>query len=306
MEEEHQITSTVTATAVSDFVSRRMNEDARNEAVSEHIKRLSAYETATDPDSAKIAGDTQKDDIAFAALSTARALVTATAGWAIDHVIGRALKDQEFVAIRLSDDAKRSEAIARKSEANLLDHEIAGARIHSEAELDPIVARKILLNLLIADCAGFPAVITRMAVEALRALPFNEVLPIFEPAKGARKRRFRELELQLRAVTHVEYRAARLKKEGKREKGKAVDEVAHAYNVDRVTLLKWKERTRLGLGEWRFSQAVYLAKFWANHIDLTDFPPARYDRADRRWFFDPMGLKHDAESYNKSLKRAKK
>ena len=176
----------LTNTNVSGAIARRLDEETRNKKNSKIVEELSRLELATDP--AKGYKTTHhKDDIAYFALRLAESLVAVTAGWAIDHVIGRAMKEQEFLSYALRPDKSDDEITRQKNEANLHRNEIDGRSIYEVETLDPLVARSILLNLLIANPAGFPPCLTRVSIEALRALNFEEVLPIFEPAVGAVK-----------------------------------------------------------------------------------------------------------------------
>ena len=206
----------------------------------------------------------------------------------------------------LGADANAPDAISQTTEANLHDHELAGTQIHFEDELNPMIARQVLLNLMIADPVGFPPIINRMTVAALRALPLEEVLPIFEPTTGARKRRYTELQLQLKAVSHVEYRAARYKKEKNGTKTKAIEEVARAYNVSAAAIRLWERRTRQQFGEIKFSIAIYTARLWANQVDLSDIDPVSYNQGNMKDLFDPLSLEYDAKKYSEAIDRRDK
>ena len=88
------------------------------------------------------------------------------------------------------------------------EHERAGAAASRKPISDPIVARRLLINLLYANPGGFDPAIQDAAVEALRSLYYGETLPLLDPERRNKKRGYRELRLQLRALGFVEYRVA--------------------------------------------------------------------------------------------------
>jgi hypothetical protein len=227
---------------------------------SPHFKRASAYlaelaelESATEPSGgAKTARG--KDKKAIRALEIARRLVQGVAGWAIDHQVGLALQLRSPVRQTAEPLPHRKYLSAELAKVDRHDHEIAGATLPA-AGVSAAVARRALLNLLDANPGAFNAVITHPARHALRALDYNEVLPIFEPLKNKRKVSWSKLQKQRMAVLFVEHRVSRGMK-----RYVAVEKVANAFNVSTDTVRSWKPRLRREFGPLEMESSMAYAR----------------------------------------------
>jgi hypothetical protein len=149
-------------------------------------------------------------------------------------------------------------------------------------------ARTLLFNLLHANPGAFPDRFQSTVMEALKALEFGEVLPLFEPdpAGKYRKVRYQEMQLQLWALALVEYRWA---KWGRTAKLRAQNEVAEEYEVGTRTLREWQIPLRKELGRIMVDGVIGRARSCGDH--------AKKDKAFR--------LEHGDEIYGeKTLERA--
>jgi hypothetical protein len=196
----------------------------------------------------------QKDMRAFTALECAGELVDAMAGWAIDHTVGLALNGRQWVPLQPPAVQLHPEYVASRAAVDDHVHEKNGGAQRSFKNLDPVVCRKIFLGLLKSNPGGFPVEIQEMMVEALEALEYSETLPILRPAESDRKRKLRELRLQLKAVVFVEYRVAR-----GMTKYKAQDAVGEAYGQSGTTVRLWEARLRTELGQLEVSRNIAFA-----------------------------------------------
>ena len=184
-----------------------------------------------------------KDSKAFMALRFASELVETLAGWAIDHQVGLAMEGREFASVAPHDAPDLPEYVEARTAADDHRHELAGRPLRearrASDQMEPDVARQALLNLLLPNPGGFPNCLTQMVSEALRALDYNESLPILKPRAAGRKVSFRTEQLQLKAICIVAYQVARGSK-----KVVALQKVGDALAVDPGTLIKWEQRLR--------------------------------------------------------------
>lgn len=215
---------------------------------------LDAYEELSRPSGGKATAN-EKDMRAFSALGCAGELVDDLAGWAIDHTVGLALNGRRWVPLQPSGVKSHPEYLAEREAVDDHIHEKTGGAQTAYETLDPVMCRRIFLGLLQANPGGFPAEIQEMMVEALEALDFGETLPILQPAVTDRKRKFRELRLQLRAVEFVEFRHAT-----GMTKSAARDRVGLAYGQAATTVRLWEGRLRTELGELEVSRNIAFAQ----------------------------------------------
>jgi hypothetical protein len=194
-----------------------------------------------------------KDKKAQLALELAGRLVSAVAGWAVDHQLGLAHKGLAPVYQTKEPSPQKRYLAAQLAKVDKHDHEIAGATL--PPRLSPTVARRALLNLLDADPGAFTPRLTIPVRRALRALDYNEVLPIFQPLKAKRKVSLSKLGKQKMAVLFVEHRVARGMK-----RSDAIDVVAKAFQVGDETLRSWKIRLRKEFGPLEMESSIAEAK----------------------------------------------
>jgi hypothetical protein len=147
------------------------------------------------------------------ALRFARELVETLAGWAIDHQVGLAMEGREFASVAPHDAPDLPEYVEARTAADDHRHELAGRPLRearwASDQMEPDVTRQALLNLQLPNPGGFPNCLTQMVSEALRALDYNESLPILKPRAAGRKVSFRTEQLQLKAICIVAYQVAR-------------------------------------------------------------------------------------------------
>jgi hypothetical protein len=227
------------------------NQSERDKYVATLIHRLHALERKTDPGKGPRSARA-KSEAALDALEIAGTLVNALAGWALDHQAGLALKDLEFVQLRVPGTAERLNYRNSRSTDDDHRHEWIGRNwvgretdpIEPFEPIEPIVARKWLMNLVSANPGIFNLQLTWMTLWALKACDYGEILPMLSATKKGRKVNWTILQLQLRAVEAVKSREARGVK-----KFKAQQEVAEAFGVSVDTVRSWEMRLRDELGQ---------------------------------------------------------
>jgi hypothetical protein len=221
------------------------------------VEQLDAYEERSQPSVGQATAN-EKDMKAFSALECAGELVDDLAGWAIDHTVGLALNGRRWVPLQPSGVKSHPEYLAEREAVDDHIHEKTGGAQTSYRKLDPAMCRKIFLGLLQPNPGGFPEEIHAMMVEALEALDFGETLSILKPAENARKRKWRELRLQLKAIVFVEFRKAMgMTKEAARER------VGQAYGQSATTVRLWVGRLRTELSGLEVSRNIEFAKIRA-------------------------------------------
>jgi hypothetical protein len=261
----------VTPTSTADEQSRAQIDEPY---VSYRLKRLDELEKQTRP----IGGPTSakgKDMAAFEALACAGELTSHLVGWAIAHQFGLAAKGLQHVQEQSPGTKEYQLSLQQQSVVDSHEHEKVGAweprtldRAGSGKTLDPVFARKCFANLLRANPGGWPDWFCEQTLEAIEALEYGEVRPMFCPVSAGRKRDYTLLTLQLRAVAMVAFRrcAYSMTKED------AVDEVAVGLNVSPDTLKSWELRLRKDLGRLRVADVVSVAEFHASCVasDITE------------------------------------
>jgi hypothetical protein len=220
--------------------------------VSALLVKLRELEHRSNPLAGQSAED--KDIYAHQALTLAGLIVMATAGWAIDHQYGLALEGLMFVPLAPPELAKSAKYRAEKKRVDDHTHESRGAKARRSV-VDPAVARRALINVLLPNSNGLSEVVREMALEALFSLEYGEVLPILAPTKGNKKLKYRELQLQLKAVAFVAYRDGL-----GMDKGVAQEFVAGAYGQSKSTLHTWEQRLPEQIGEIEVVHAISIAE----------------------------------------------
>lgn len=198
-----------------------------------------------------------KDLRAFQALDIAGRLVTALAGWAIDHQVGLASENLSFVPLGPSQTRDLPEYQEARRIVDSHAYELTGRQIAES--LDPIdadLARKIAINLLHSNAGAMPSQVAQRLSDALRALNMNDIQPILQTKPLGRKVTFEEQQLQMRAVCFWKFRHAT----SVFSAASAQTVVAEAYGVSPEALRTWEKRLRLDLGQLRVSREVGFAK----------------------------------------------
>lgn len=210
-----------------------------------------------------------KDLAAFQALKFAGQLVEYLAGWAIDHEVGLAIENMQFVHLQPTQTREHPQHLAERQQVDSHEHERAAGALHlnSDQESDPFIARRLLLNMLRPNAGAFPGWLQSGVMEALQALEYGEVKPIFEAVKGGHKRGLTELNLQLRAVAMVAYR-----RELGMTREKALQAVSEGLGgVSPNTILSWMGRLRSEFGDLRVKEAIAYAEnqaSWINNANI--------------------------------------
>lgn len=242
----------------------RLDDEGRQNYAAYLLQQLAQLERDTHPSCGSVTAS-EKDTLAFLALETAGHLVQAVAGWAIDHQYGMAMRGLSFVPGQPSGTKLHPEYLEQKRAVDDHRHEKEGAALRYADVVDPLVARTLLRELLRANPGAFPFAIQLMSMEALKALELGEVFPIFEPNGRNRKRGYRELNLQLRAIGFVEYRAG-----FGMTKFRAQEIVAEKYGVEFETVKGWERRLKESLGGLEVARTVSFARNAASHFGRND------------------------------------
>jgi hypothetical protein len=242
---------------------RALSAEERDRGVLALLKRLFELEQHTSPAGGEktVIG---KDAHASEALAIAGLLVQAVAGWALNHQYGLALQGLDPAPPQPAKTGKRggdqeeranSEYVKKRALVDSHEHERAGAAASRKPISDPVVARRLLINLLSANPGGFDPAIQEAAVEALRELRYGETLPLLRPERWYKKRGYRELRLQLRALGFVEYKVALGD-----ARNAAQDAVSDAFGVSSDTLRTWEKRLPAEFGHLELEHARSLAR----------------------------------------------
>lgn len=181
------------------------------------IRRLLELGYETDPHG----GDhclENKDYRSCDALVTAGELIGPLIQWAVNHQAG--------VVLNGTDGAP---------DANDHRHEQDGA---SYDYSDPVINRRILARLLGALAPALPCQLIFQATDALSALDYGEVQPLFEPVvTGLEGPAYTLAMLRLQAVGYVEFRRGR-----KENRSDALWHVADAYGCSDDAIDTWERR----------------------------------------------------------------
>lgn len=233
--------------------------------IAELIAELAALEIATRPqDGVRTAEG--KDRNAVKALTLANQLVRAVAGWAVDHQMGLALLGQ---ASGPDVPPEMSQHSLHKAVLKIVDqhqHEISGAQGFTKS-VSPMTARQTLSNFLQTNPGAFPFKMAAEAIDALTALDYNEVRPIFQPLKGRRKIGLPELYGQLTALFWLSHYV-----DGRGfKKFEALSRVADAFGISTATLRSWEQRVPKELGALKVKIHLENASFvnldYEDHFD---------------------------------------
>jgi hypothetical protein len=192
------------------------------------------------------------------ALSLARQLVAAVAGWAIDHQVGLAFHELENLPPQiggLNSPAKREYA-SRKAKVDQHEHERDGALIDFDQD-DSLFARRCLRFLLQQNQAGLPPWLSEMTLSGLQALDYgDETPPMFERNTNGRKNSEQIREYQLRALAFIEYRKEALGLTKTVSEG----DIADALDVKVDTIKGWRKDLPKVFGAYKVGMWLAEAK----------------------------------------------
>jgi hypothetical protein len=210
------------------------------------LRELEAFSTSSNEHSAP-----GKDEAATEAISLLAYLADLTAGWAIRHKVGLAKAGLTNIPAVLPE-ARTPEYMELVDTVDDPSHEMVGA---ADDRLSDRSIRLVLFNLIKSGSRSFPSDSAQRILDALEALEYGEVLPLFARNLAGRKRSFSELRLQLYGICCVEYSVTL----GNR-KFMAQQSVAEAYGVASSTLRGWELSLRKEWKNHRVANLVSRAK----------------------------------------------
>jgi hypothetical protein len=273
--------------------------------VSRLLKRLEELERMTRPMSGPSSAK-GKDMAAFEALECAGELTARLAGWAMAHQFGLAAKCLKHVERRSSDEKNYQLHLQEQELVDSHEHEKVGAWEPGTCEpnvSDKKFTRRCLVNLLRSNSGGWPEWFCEQVLEAVEALEYGEVRPIFSPVSASRKRDYTLLNLQLSALAMIAFRcrAYAMKKEN------ALNEVGAALNVSPHTLKSWKGRLQKEFGRLRIGDVISEAEFHGSCVkkDLEEGRLAGqvYDVSHHDALYDARALAELGEQYKAALRK---
>jgi hypothetical protein len=218
------------------------------------IKRLEELEENTRP-SAGAKTERGKDRAAFVALQTAGQLVDALAGWALNHQIGLALANLEFLPLGASSLRTHPEYVATRVQVDSHRHEREGGAVFSGIKperLGTAEKRRALRNLCHANSGGFERLLAHELHEGLEALEWGRSTPLLQPVKSRLHGGLPEMECQLGALAFVHYYR------GRRER-KALESAAAEFGVSKETIRSWEKRLPKELGALQVARHLKFA-----------------------------------------------
>lgn len=221
-------------TLINDLLSLRLESDMAKGAATERGKDLRAFE----------------------ALQVAGELVSALAGWAVNHNVGLAVEALSFYPLQPTQIRKLPEHQAAQDNVDSHRHETTGRRVAERLEeITPDLARRIAINLVGANSGAMPQIVAEMLGTALRAIDIGDYEPILEsPAKG-RKVSFAEQQLQLQAICFWKFRHST----GVFGAGESRSIVANSFGVSADAVSTWEKRLRDELGTLEVSRNIAFA-----------------------------------------------
>lgn len=272
-----------------------------NPDVSRLLKRLDELEKMSRPMNG-LASAKGKDLAASEALRCAGELTIRLAGWAIAHQFGLAAKGLEPVQEPLFKAPTNQSFLERQLPVDSHEHERVGA--WERRDVDHEYTRKSLWNLVRSNSGGWPDWFQEIILEAVKALEYGEVRPVFAPVAAGLKRDYTMLNLQLRAISMVNFRRGAY---GKTEEA-ALAEVGDVLGANSQTLKSWRRRLQKSLGQSRVDEVLSEADFHAscvrNDIELGRLGQTTYDFMHHDAFYDARALAELGEQYKAALKKA--
>jgi hypothetical protein len=287
----------VSSSATDDERKRSQIEDPD---VSSLLKRIDELEKMTRPMNGP-SGAKGKDLAASEALRCAGELTGRLAGWAMAHQFGLAAKGLR-PAENQSPDSENYQLFLRQQ--TLVDsHEYEKAGAWPPISIDQGFTRRCLANLLRSNSGGWPDWFCQQILEALEALEYGEIRPIFSPVNAGRKRDYTVLNLQLSAMAMIAFRcrAYTLKKDD------ALNEVGAALGVSPHTLKSWKGRLQKEFGRIKVGDVIADAEFHAScvksNLEEGRLTQKVYDVSHHDAFYDARALTELAKQYKAALSR---
>ncbi len=192
-----------------------------------------------------------KDEAATEAISLLALLADFAAGWAIRHKVGLAKAGLKNIPDVLPE-ARDQKYVELVETLDNRSHEMAGA---ANDKLSDRSIRFVLFSLIKSAFRGLPSDFAERTLDALEALEYGEVLPVFAPNLTGRKRNFSELRLQLYGVSCVEYSVTLGTK-----KFEAQRWVADAYGVAFDTVRGWELSLRKEWNDHRVANLLSRAR----------------------------------------------
>lgn len=209
-----------------------------------------------------------KDLAAFLALMQAGALTKAVAQWAIDHQVGLALENLDFVPLVPSKTKTLPEYIDARREVDSHRHERAGMETDAGAHgmltrvLTTEQRRAVAISMLRANAGGFPLGIAEELAEALESVSSGKVAAILKPPTTYRKTGLLRMREELNAVCFATFRSGT----GFFTSGESWDNVAMEYGFASSTLRGWETAARREFGNVYVAAKQEAAANAASHV----------------------------------------
>jgi hypothetical protein len=268
--------------------------------VSRLLKRLDELEKISRPMNGA-ASAKGKDLAASEALGCAGELTSRLAGWAMAHQFGLAARGLESVREPLSKVQANQSSLEQQLLVDSHEHESVGA--WEPKDVGQQFTRKSLWNLLRSNSGGWPDWFCETILEAIKALEYGEVRPVFSPVVAGRKRDYTTLNLMLRAISMVSFRrgAYGMTREA------ALAEVGGVLGADPETLKSWKKRLQRDFGRLHVDEVLLEADFHAScvrkDIELGRLGQTKYDVSHHDASYDARALTELGEQYKAAIRR---
>ena len=239
------------------YAHREGDSDGLRQHVNFLIDELIELREETGPDDGPVTAKL-KDIHSFHALETVGKIVTALAGWAVDHSLGRASRGLGFVPLVPSPVGKLPDYEDAREAADSHENELIGRELWSDGGIanDPAKERLVLIDHLRANPGGLPGDLARRFMEALEALEYGDVHPLLKPkTTDLTKPAYLRMMLQLQALAFIEYRFARGTK-----RVIAQEEVADAYGCAPATVRSWGPTLRKNIDRLKIASFIAFAR----------------------------------------------
>jgi hypothetical protein len=248
-------------------VWRKRNAERRPSEYKKHvaqlIKTLEELEEKTRP-SGGAKTEEGKDLAAFEALQLAGMLVDALAGWALDHQIGLAIANLDFLPLGPSSLRNHPQYIATRSQVNKHYHEQDGGAVFSGVRpqrLGTAQKRRALRNFLYANPGGFEGLLAFELHEGLKELELGWLTPLLRPTKPKSHSRLRWIRCRLGAICFIEHERGKGKK-----KSEAKETAANEFGIDVETIQTWENRLPKELGQLEVARWRQFAYNTGTHV----------------------------------------
>jgi hypothetical protein len=231
---------------------------------SEHLHEI---QEGTDPKRGE-ATETGKDLAAFEALEIVGVIARSLAGWAIDHQLGLAIADKQFVGLTGYQTKEHPDYLSMRSEVDIHEHELKGAAVaSSNGDLTGSQMRRFLRNLLYPNSLGMLKNQQMQFVKALDAAQFGEPNDFFiYGSRRSRKNFSKAHELMFEALAYVRFH----KQLDGTEIRDGWADVSIAFGVEINTVKGWSSELKAHHGALRVAECEAMAKHAAEYVKVAN------------------------------------